>query len=839
MPRARHTVRRYWLALLIGMVALVGAPIRSASASAPDPGVNHVTLAAGESHFCAIKADGSLWCWGSNDRGQLGLGSTLDQGTPQQVGIATDWVEITGGASTTCGIRSSAGVVGTLWCWGANDSGELGIGSLVEQHLPTQVGTDSQWVSVSLGYNHACGITASKQLFCWGSNGNGQLGSGGDYETSPVQIKNDTQWVSVASGAQTTLAVDDLGHLWAWGDDSYGQLGDATVTNAPLLTPMQIGTETTWQTAVRGRSWSATCARKSDDTLWCAGDNYYGTFGDGTKENGFTTHIRAGGAAAEYSDVSLSGSDYMCGVRSDSATLGTLWCWGSENGGATPGPVGEGGLANPVQLGTDADWSAVATSYGAGCAMRTSGQIYCWGDNYYGQLGRGLNPKTALGDWSQVSAGSTYTCGVRVSDSAGFCWGSNIYSVLGKSASAHQLRGEPVLINDVTVTKWRSIAVGSTFTCGVALATAGVPDASGWCWGYQRGGALGNGDATEIEVHTPTRIGDASCAGTAGCSYDLAWTHLSLSTFSACGIESGNLWCWGEGIGGDLGDGNDGQRDYGAGYLENYRQPLPQHIGSASDWLTVASGIYFNGGGGARAGTNRCGIRAGDIAGAGALWCWGRMFGNVPSQLGSDSDWTSVALGMDHLCAIKVDGTLWCFGGNDSGQLGTGDLYGDLENMRQVGTATDWQAIGAGWGATCGLRGTAPSSHLYCWGDNNNRLQAVFGDPGATRALSPTEITTPFAPTALSMHGSHACVLGGGLVACHGSAGSGELGLFLAPEASGTVWRLPTADPAADSGGGLPSTSRGSGDFSTRLFELAILIAALSFSQRRRERSRT
>ena len=144
-------------------------------------------MAAGAStdgeHTCAVKLDGSLWCWGANALGQLGVGSTTSSATPVQVGSAT-WTNVSGGAAHTCGVQGD----GTLWCWGDNGYGQVGDGTLTNQRVPVQV-PGQAWVQVAAGAGDTCGTRQDGSLWCWGDNDRGQIGNGTDTpEMTPRQV---------------------------------------------------------------------------------------------------------------------------------------------------------------------------------------------------------------------------------------------------------------------------------------------------------------------------------------------------------------------------------------------------------------------------------------------------------------------------------------------------------------------------------------------------------------------------------------------------------------------------------------------------------------------------
>ena len=144
------------------------------------PGAPWAHIAAGEYYICGIRTDGTLWCWGSNDSGQLGIGSNTGQDQPRQITTpaAGGWASVTAGSYHTCATRTD----GTLWCWGNNDSGQLGIGSESEtgQDLPQQVTTPAPggWTSVTAGGFHTCATRTGGTLWCWGWGNSGQLGIG-------------------------------------------------------------------------------------------------------------------------------------------------------------------------------------------------------------------------------------------------------------------------------------------------------------------------------------------------------------------------------------------------------------------------------------------------------------------------------------------------------------------------------------------------------------------------------------------------------------------------------------------------------------------------------------
>lgn len=205
--------------------------------------------ALGAAHAVGIKADGSLWVWGGNGSGQLGLGGGRVGQTvlvPEVVGSWSDWEEVSAGDNFSVGIRRSEVRVGgvsqtrrTLWAWGGNESGQLGVGDLGMRTEPVQVGGGTDWVKVSAGKDFVMGLRGDGSVWGWGANGNGQLGNAtrvGSRE--PVQVGVMKDWKSVSAGRAHVLGVKNDGSLWAWGWNGFGQLGDGTTRES--LVPVRV-----------------------------------------------------------------------------------------------------------------------------------------------------------------------------------------------------------------------------------------------------------------------------------------------------------------------------------------------------------------------------------------------------------------------------------------------------------------------------------------------------------------------------------------------------------------------------------------------------------------------
>ena len=189
-------------------------------------------------HTLAIKTDGTLWAWGRNDNGQLGIGNTIDKNVPTQVGTDTDWKEMSVGYDHILILKNN----NTLWAWGNGEYGSCGDTLPVDwaRFVPTQIGT-ATWKMVAAGFRTSFGIKPNGTLWAWGRNDLGQLGDGSTIDRRlPVQIGTADNWDSISCGRQFTVALKTDGSLWAWGDNFYGQLGNGTTTSelVPTLIPV-------------------------------------------------------------------------------------------------------------------------------------------------------------------------------------------------------------------------------------------------------------------------------------------------------------------------------------------------------------------------------------------------------------------------------------------------------------------------------------------------------------------------------------------------------------------------------------------------------------------------
>tara|TARA_B100000579_G_C22771902_1_gene824411 strand:+ start:143 stop:1342 length:1200 start_codon:yes stop_codon:yes gene_type:complete len=368
---------------------------------------------------------GQLWSWGDNNHGQLGQNDRTVFSSPVQ--ISGDW---TGASIFNTGesTRNSISVIktdGTLWVWGNNDDGCLGLNQpqTSRPSSPTQV-TGTTWAHSTEG-RHLLRTKTNGTLWASGYNGSrGQLGLNDKTQrSSPTQVGTDTTWDSstrfkISSGEQTCAALKTNGTLWMWGHGEYGLLGNG-IEDGAYSSPTQVGTDTTWTHISCARGSMAT-AIKTNGTLWTWGRNEHGQLG-----------LNTAGTYTDKSSPTQIGTDTTWryargGNKSVFAvkTDGTLWSWGYNKNGAlglnTAGNPGR--VSSPTQIpGTT--WNVALTSGGeySTIATKTDGTLWSWGYNYFGQLGQNQGSESGVKSYSSpVQIPGSWSGEVGVTDETSF-----------------------------------------------------------------------------------------------------------------------------------------------------------------------------------------------------------------------------------------------------------------------------------------------------------------------------------------------------------------------------------------------------------------------------------
>ncbi|MEN6355760.1 MAG: RCC1 repeat-containing protein [Armatimonadota bacterium] len=355
------------------------------------PGITGVvSIGAGFCDTVALKNNKTVWTWGCNWYGQLGDGTTTNKLTPMQVPSLDAVAAIWAGFHHTIAVKND----GTVWTWGYNAYGQLGDGTTIDKSIPVQVSGISGVVAVSGGFYHTTALKSDGTVWAWGRNNCGQLGDGSTIDKStPVQVSGLDGVIAIAAGGSYTVALKSDGTVWAWGYNGLGELGDGTTTNK--LTPVQVSS-LTGVIAISAGSYH-TVALKNDGTVWTWGFN-------GQCQLGYLTYNMSMSTPMQVTKITgvtaiAAGRDHTIALKSD----GTVWCWGDNFAGQL-GPVyGSGGVSpNPLQVHNLTGVVAIAGGNGHTVAIKSDGTVWTWGSNSYGELGNGgatnnLIPQVVLG----------------------------------------------------------------------------------------------------------------------------------------------------------------------------------------------------------------------------------------------------------------------------------------------------------------------------------------------------------------------------------------------------------------------------------------------------------
>jgi alpha-tubulin suppressor-like RCC1 family protein len=776
---------------------------------------NWSQISVGLSHIIAVKSDKTAYAWGLNTSGQLGVNDNVNRSEPTQVdtSLITNWNEISAGHDHTTAIDSLGSLYGwgnnnvyqtgvytgasswvqvakftsgafvegnivgaaikqdgTLWVWGSNSNGVLGLGTATGVRSSiTQVGTDT-WSAVSVTYRNMLAVRSDGTLWAWGSNLNSALGQGIAFAqlggvSSPIQVGTDNDWSTQiitynqlgnsSSGADACLAIKRDGSLWGWGDANSLPDGATFARSLPTL----VGGAASW-VFVSGQH-----AIKSDRTLWGWGTNSIGQIGDGTTTDR-TSMIQVGASSWNYVTAGTTSATTSNITVLGITTAGTLFAWGSN----ASWQLGTGASTTthrsaPIQVGALTNWSTASVSGYYSYALNTLGQMFAWGSGTIpGSDSSGIGDGSALVTRSspvQIGTGTSFTAIASKGNGLGQVAISNIGGLWGWGGRGGYIgdnttlqRSSPTLIRAASGTAYTAIStpmqVTSTYSTSFSHVAAGQSHSLAisstgrlYAWGLNTSGQLGVRDTINRSFLT-------------GVNND-SWTIISSGGASSYGIKNNNtLWAWGLGTSGQLGYGTAANRS------------SPIQIGTGS-WFAISSGVNaaaaindisqifewgINTGGARGDGTTtsrsspvlvRLGslvpLSTGQVLGMGTANTsyikYGSnynysLFNTGNGALGAIGDNTTISksspvqLGtgfLDHWYAIaaiqgtgglgiKNNGTLWVWGGN-AGQNNAVRYSSPV----QIGTNSNWSIVSSGSGDTFGAINTA--GQLFAWGLNN------------------------------------------------------------------------------------------------------------------------
>ena len=361
------------------------------------PNIRKMMMATAGASGGGIGTVGELWSWGNNARGQLGVGDTTHRCSPVQIGSSTDWKEVSSGGKPGKGGCFAIKEDYSLFAWGYNGFGRLGLGDTTDRSSPVQVGSLTDWKSAAFGFEAAFFVKTDGTLWAVGRNNYGQLGVGDTTDrSSPVQIGSLTTWRTVMGSRAQTSAIKTDGTLWMWG------YGGVVFAGSSLSSPVQIGSDTNWANLDAGQQ--SVTASKTDGKLfaWGQGDK-------GRSDHGNTTTYSSPVQVGSDTDWNADTTQYTgqaSGEKQGHAlkTDGTIWGWGeNENGELGAGDTTD--RSSPVQFGGESTWTKLHSKYRHTLAINDSNELWACGRNSDGCIGDGTGTNRS----SPVQIGSLTT----------------------------------------------------------------------------------------------------------------------------------------------------------------------------------------------------------------------------------------------------------------------------------------------------------------------------------------------------------------------------------------------------------------------------------------------
>jgi alpha-tubulin suppressor-like RCC1 family protein len=676
----------------------------------PVPPACSQSISAGGAHSCSVRNDGSVWCWGANEFGQLGDGTATSAEQPVQVVGVTNAVAVGAGELFSCALDD----MGQVFCWGNNSAGQLGDGTNSDSRTAVAVRDLTGVAQLSVGADHTCVVKSDGSVACWGSNDDGQLGDGSmTARSTPIAVASLAGVREVSAGNDLTCAALMDGSAQCWGENNEGELGVGDTEAHPQPTPVL--TVSGVEHVAAGDDLA--CFLNGDGFVRCSGLNDEGQLGDGTQTSSSSpvgTLIPLGGVAID------AGARHACVVDK----LDQTWCWGYGGDGRLLDATNQPRLI-PVR-GIVEDVAAISAGNEHTCVLDHAGAIRCAGFNRRGQLGDG-RPVTSgepvvvdgVTDAVAIVAGARHTCAAQA-DGKVMCWGENDDGEAGNGSYIGQ-QSVPHVVFGISHPK--QMVAGDEHTC------AWLEDDSTFCWGDNERGQLGNGTTTSSAQ--PRAVFGIGATPTA----------LSVGDDASCALIAGGASCWGEGFDStpvsvaDVVDISRGDAHVCAvnadktvacyGDNDNYQ------LGDGTQTMQVAPGVPAEG-----------------ITNA-----------------------VEVLTRGDSSCAVLGDGTARCWGLNADGRLGVGNTNYQIHTPTAIMGLSDVMKLAMGWEASCALKSDGT---VWCWGAN---YFGQVGDASYQMRSAPVQIAGLSGVKDVASGGSHSCAIGGdGKVVCWGLGASGQLG---------------------------------------------------------------
>ncbi len=639
---------------------------------------------------CLLLTSGRVYCVGDNDYGQLGDDSTTSRPNLEEVSGGYTFNSLCkedySDSRHICGLLPN----GTGLCWGNNGDGQIGDGTTTNKEIPTIIQGNYNFSSLYCGKANTCGILQNGSALCWGDNSNGQLGLGNGNVTdmyTPRPVYGNKSYKLFTSGDREHCGILHNGSALCWGRNDHGQIGNGSV-GFTVKEPAFVYGEYNFTYISAGNE--KVCAILVNKSAFCWGND------DSGSDSGCMGGLGDGGCSERYYPTATYGNynhtyfeatyDGYCSMLENSS----VFCWG-ENGLGQLGNNGTGGVSLvPKKIYGNYTFNKISSGNHHSCGITTDNMLLCWGDNSYGQTGKGissniLNPtlfshgNMSSGGYKKFDEAAFTSCGLLQNGSA-LCWGWNVYGQVGDNTT--ESKSIPTFVYGEY--NFKDISCGGFTCCGIEQ------NGSGLCWGANPYGQIGNGDSSNSAIPLVV-YGEYN------------FSLISPASQHTCGLlTNGSALCWGRNNFGQLGLGNG----------NDTQMFTPTYVFGGYNFTKIFSD-----------GFSSCGLLTN-----GSALCWGR---NQFGQLGNPGAGTSIqypipVIGnntfteiiiIGHTCGLLQNGTLLCWGRNDFGQLGLGS--GNTTNMKtpyQVSVDYNFSSFKLSGTSSCGL---LQNGTLLCWGRNN------------------------------------------------------------------------------------------------------------------------
>ncbi|WKW13098.1 hypothetical protein Strain138_002413 [Pseudogemmatithrix spongiicola] len=621
---------------------------------------------------CGLTTGGAAYCWGATTNGQLGDGGVSDGSVPAPVqgGLVFRTISVgTGTGFTQRGFACGVTLQDDGYCWGSNENGQLGNGTTTIATVPTLVSGGLKFATIRADRGFACGLTLQGAAYCWGTGAEGQLGNGSvNPSLTPTAVVGGLSFIDLDLGDGTACGLSARGDVWCW-----GQYPRGIASGLPASSSTPVSAAFGYRFVEISANINASCGRKADATVWCWGNGALS--GGGSNVAATTPQLVAGGhsfaalarvANATRCAVDVSGAVHCWGFSVDGRLAdgvngltpslvsgainfasisggrnhhcgltggGTAYCWGlngsGQVGNGTVSP-GQGSFNAPTTVVGGVTFARLERSTGqVTCGITADSTGYCWGLTHWGDTTGTPTIIPGGHKWIAIAASLSHACGI-VADSTAYCWGQNTTGVLGDSSTVARATPGPVYGGH----RFTRISTNQSQSCGV------VANGDIYCWGAGAGGQLGYGGTTSQTI--PTRVA----------STGITFVDVSTVIGASCGLAStGQAYCWGNGT------------LVGYGSTTNALTPTP-----------VASGLSFSK---LRSGANQtCGLAT---SGAAYCWGenYYAELGNgnttrqlTPAPVAGGQVFVDITTGFGIGCGLTAGGQTYCWGRDVFGQRG-------------------------------------------------------------------------------------------------------------------------------------------------------------------------